>query len=137
MGVVLVRVVVVSGILSNESIGWVHLIRCSWFFYLLAVAAALAIAAALAVALLLLLLLLLALAVAAVAAAAAAAASILTRHTGLGYYCIDHVSNLPRDFNSPRRGESKPNRSAYIPDKFDSRITIPGSPRSGICDRSL
>ena len=105
-------------------------------FYLLAVATALAIAAALAVALLLLLLLLL-LALAVAAVAAATAASILTRQTGLGYCCIDHVSNLPRYFNSSWMGESKPNRSAYIPDKFHSLTTIPGSPRSGICDRSL
>ena len=107
-------------------------------FYLLAVATALAIAAALAVALLLLLLLALLLALAVALAVALTAAGTSYLHcSGCCYWSSAHVSNLPRDFNSSWRGESKPNNTAYIPDKFHSLTTIPGSPRSGICDRSL
>ena len=91
--------------LSNESIQWVHLIKNSpSSFYLLAaalaIAAALAVAAALAL-LLLLLLLLLALAAAAAAPAAATDQTMCSRSL---LWCVTHVSNLPRDFNSSWRG---------------------------------
>ena len=92
--------------LSNESIQWVHLIKNSpSSFYLLAaalaIAAALAVAAALALLLLLLLLLLLALAAAAAAPAAATDQTMCSRSL---LWCVTHVSNLPRDFNSSWRG---------------------------------
>ena len=89
--------------LSNESIQWVHLIKNSpSSFYLLA--AALAIAAALAVAAALALLLLLLLLALAAAAAAPAAATDQTMCSRSLLWCVTHVSNLPRDFNSSWRG---------------------------------
>lgn len=73
-------------------------------FYLLAVATALAIAAALAVALLLLLLLALLLALAVALAVALTAGTSHLQCSGCCYWSCAHVSNLPRDFNSPWRG---------------------------------
>lgn len=102
MGVVLVRVVVVSGVIKR--IHWMGSFDKVFSGSLLAIATALAIAAALAVAALLLLLLLLALAVAlAVAAAATTGTSDRTMcsRSSILHYGL-HVSNLPRDFNLNR-----------------------------------